>query len=46
MAYDITHCIYCGKKDFDNFNQVLEHVNAEHSEQDKEEGKKWGNIDD
>lgn len=46
MAYDITHCIYCGRQDFESFNQVLKHVKKEHGEQDKEEGKKWGNLDD
>jgi hypothetical protein len=47
VAYDdITHCIYCDRKDFENFEQVLKHVKAEHDEKDKDEGKKWGNLDD
>ena len=30
-AYDITHCIYCGKKGFKNMDAVLEHVKEKHS---------------
>jgi len=29
-AYDINHCIYCGRTDFDDFTAVLEHVKKEH----------------
>ena len=25
-AYGITHCIYCGKNGFKDFDEVLEHV--------------------
>ena len=29
-AYDITHCIYCGKKGFKNMDAVIEHVKEQH----------------
>ena len=29
-VYDIKHCIYCGRSDFDDFTAVLEHVKKEH----------------
>ena len=45
-AYEIHHCIYCKRKDFANFEEVLEHVREEHSVKDLEEGKKWGFMDD
>jgi len=44
-AYDINHCIYCDKKDFKSFEEVLKHIKAEHDEQDREEAKTWGDID-
>jgi len=28
-AYNIKHCIYCGKKDFKDFDEVLDHVRRE-----------------
>ena len=33
-AYDIKHCIYCGRSDFVNFAAVLDHVKKEHKEHD------------
>ena len=30
-AYDITHCIWCGKKGFKNMAAVLEHVKEKHT---------------
>jgi len=30
-AYDITHCIYCGKKGFKDMAAVLEHVKEKHT---------------
>jgi hypothetical protein len=30
-AYDITHCIWCGKKGFKNMDAVLEHVKEKHT---------------
>lgn len=45
-AYEIHHCIYCERKDFASFEEVLQHVREEHSIKDLEEGKKWGFMDD
>lgn len=28
-AYNITHCIHCGRKDFESFAEVLDHVRRE-----------------
>ena len=28
-AYNITHCIHCGRKGFKDFNEVLNHVRRE-----------------
>ena len=33
-AYDIKHCIYCGRSDFDDFTAVLDHVKKEHKDHD------------
>ena len=45
-AYEIHHCIYCERKDFANFEEVLEHVREEKSVKDYEEGKIWELMDD
>jgi len=29
-AYDITHCIYCGKQGFKNVDEVIKHVKEKH----------------
>jgi len=29
-AYDITHCIYCGKKGFKDVDAVIKHVKEKH----------------
>ena len=31
-AYNITHCIYCGKKGFKDVDAVIEHVKEKHNE--------------
>ncbi len=28
-SYNIKHCIHCGRKDFNDFNEVLDHVRRE-----------------
>ena len=33
-VYNIKHCIHCGKKDFDSFEAVLDHVKKEHTDGD------------
>ena len=39
MPYDdIKHCIYCERKDFETFEEVLQHIRNEHAKQDEEEG--------
>jgi len=29
-AYDITHCIHCGKKGFKNMDSVIKHIKEKH----------------
>jgi|TARA_Y100000296_G_scaffold12645_1_gene14670 hypothetical protein len=29
-AYNITHCIYCGKQGFKNVDEVIKHVKEKH----------------
>lgn len=39
MPYDdIKHCIYCERKDFETFDEVLQHIRDVHAKQDEDEG--------